>query len=152
MEKIYFEDYAVGETLVTPARTITEADIVNFAGLTGDWHPLHTDREYAAKSAFGQRIAHGLLTLSIGSSLIYRLGLHTSLPKTFIAFYGMDNVRFVHPCMIGDTIRCRWKVTDLIVKDDQRGIIVAANRIVNQRDEDLVVYTTRALVGRKPHG
>jgi len=150
MEKNYFEDYAVGECLTTPARTMTETDIVNFAGLTGDWHPLHTDREYAAKSEFGERIAHGMLTLCIGTALLYRLGPYATLPKSFIAFYGMDQVRFVHPCRIGDTLNCVWEVADLIEKDDKRGILVAKNRIVNQKGEDVVVYITRALVGRKP--
>jgi len=150
MEKNYFEDYTMGERLTTPARTLTESDIVNFAGLTGDWHPLHTDREYAAKSEFGERIAHGMLTLSIGTALLYRLGPHVSLPKSFIAFYGMDQVRFIHPCRIGDTLHCVWEVLDLIEKDDERGILVAKNRIVNQKGEDLVVYITRALVGRNP--
>ena len=150
MEKKYFEDYTVGEQRVTPARTLTEADIVNFAGLTGDWHPLHTDREYAAKTEFGERIAHGMLTLSVGTALLYRLGTYVSLPKSFIAFYGMDRVRFITPCRIGDTIHCVWKVVDLIAKDDKRGILVAENRIVNQKQEDAVVFISRALVGRKP--
>ena len=63
MEKLYFEDYTLGERFVSPARTITEADIINFASLTGDWHPLHTDVEYAKSTPFGERIAHGMLTL-----------------------------------------------------------------------------------------
>ncbi len=63
----YFEDFNVGEIAVTRARTITETDIVNFAALTGDWYPLHTDIEYAKKGPFGERIAHGLLILSIAN-------------------------------------------------------------------------------------
>jgi len=148
MEKESFEDYKVGEKFISPGRTITETDIVMFAAFTGDWHPLHTDVEYAAKTAFGERIAHGMLTLCVGSALIFRLGAYVALPKSFIAFYGMDKVRFTGAVKIGDTIRCETEVVELQVKDDKRGVIVSQNSIKNQRGEDIVVYSTRALVGR----
>ena len=150
MEKLFFEDYAVGEQFKSPARTMTETDIVIFAALTGDWHPIHTNVEYAKKAFFGERIAHGMLTLCVGSALIFRLGPFVALPKSFIAFYGMDSVRFTGPVKIGDTIHCVVQVEKLEAKDDRTGIIVSKNSIRNQRDEDVVVYTTRALVGRKP--
>lgn len=148
MEKVYMEDYTVGEKLVSPARTITESDIHTFAGLTGDWHPIHTDVEFAKKTPFGERIAHGMLTLCVGSALIFRLGPYVALPKTFIAFYGMDSVRFINPVKIGDTILCEVEIVSLEAKDEKRGIIVSKNSIKNQRGEDVCVYTTRALVGR----
>ncbi len=150
MEKLFFEDYAVGEAFKSPARTMTETDIVLFASLTGDWHPIHTNVEYAKKAFFGERIAHGMLTLCVGSALIFRLGPFVALPKSFIAFYGMDSVRFTGPVKIGDTIHCIVQVEKLEAKDDRTGVIVSKNFIRNQRDEDVVVYTTRALVGRKP--
>jgi 3-hydroxybutyryl-CoA dehydratase len=150
MEKTYMEDYAVGEVLVSPARTITESDIHAFASLTGDWHPIHTDVEFAKQAPFGERIAHGMLTLCVGSALIFRLGQYVSLPKTFIAFYGMDSVRFVNPVRIGDTIHCEVEIVALDDKDGKRGIIVSKNMIKNQRGQDVCVYTTRALVGRRP--
>ncbi len=148
MEKESFEDYKVGEKFISPGRTITEADIVMFAAFTGDWHPLHTNVDYAAKTPFGERIAHGMLTLCVGSALIFRLGAHVTLPKSFIAFYGMDKVRFTGAVKIGDTIRCETEVIELQEKDERRGVIVSQNNIKNQRGEDVVVYTTRALVGR----
>ena len=148
MEKESFEDYKVGEMFISPGRTITETDIVMFAAFTGDWHPLHTNVEYAAKTPFGERIAHGMLTLCVGSALIFRLGAYVALPKSFIAFYGMDKVRFTGAVKIGDTIRCETEVVELQEKDDKRGVIVSQNNIKNQRGEDVVVYTTRALVGR----
>jgi acyl dehydratase len=86
MEKSYFEDYTVGEKFISPARTITETDITLFAAFTGDWHPLHTDVEFAKKTFFGERIAHGMLSLCVGSALIFRLGPYVALPKSFIAF------------------------------------------------------------------
>ena len=150
MDRDYFEDYTVGEKLVSPGRTITETDLVLFSAFTGDWHPLHTNVEYAKNTPFGERIAHGMLTLCVGSALVFRLGAYVALPRSFIAFYGMDQVRFTGAVKIGDTIRCEVEVTELQAKDDQRGIIVARNAIKNQRDEDVVVYTTRALVGRRP--
>lgn len=152
MEKSYFEDYHVGEKFVSPARTITESDIHAFASLTGDWHPVHTDVEFAKKTPFGGRIAHGMLTLCVGSALIFRLGQYVTLPKSFIAFYGMDSVRFVNPVMIGDTIRCEVEIIALEHKDEKRGIIVSRNAIKNQKDQDVCVYTTRALVGRNTRG
>ena len=78
-DKEFLEDYEVGETLISPARTLTESDVTNFAGLTGDWHPLHTDAVYAAASPFGQRIVHGMLTFAIGSTLVLRLGPYAYL-------------------------------------------------------------------------
>lgn len=92
---MYFEDYEIGSKFVTSARTVTETDIVNFAGLSGDWFPLHTDEEYARKTVFKGRVAHGMLTLSIASGLLVRSGL--VFPESLIAFYGMDKVRFTAP-------------------------------------------------------
>jgi len=150
MKKTFLEDYAVGERWVTPARTVTEADVVNYAGLTGDWHPVHTDRVFAEKTPFGERIAHGLLVLAIGSTLIFRLGENRVFPEKFIAFYGMDRVRFMGPVRMGDTIHCEVEVSALIEKDTERGLLVAENAILNHKGETVVRYDTRALVGRRP--
>ncbi len=149
MEKICFEDYQVGEVLATPGRTITETDIVMFAMMTGDWHPIHTNAEYAKQSFFGERIAHGMLGLALGSALVFRLGPYVFTPKKFIAFYGIDEIRFTAPIKIGDTIRCEATVTALNAKDEKTGTIEYEARIKNQRDEDCVIFTPRLLVGRK---
>ena len=149
-EKIFMENYRVGERFVSPARTITETDIVMFAGMTGDWNPMHTDAEFAKKSFFGERIAHGMLVLSIGTALLFRMGPNVVLPRSFIAFYGMDSVRFVGAVKIGDTIHCEAEVVELKEKNQTLGIIVAKNSIKNQRNEDVVVFSTSALVGRRP--
>ncbi len=148
----YLDDYAVGEKFISPARTITEADIVNFAGLTGDWHPLHTDMTYAAKTPFKERIAHGMLTLSVGMVLPFRLGPYSSfLPKSFIAFYGMESVRFTGPAKIGDTIHCKVEVTETTDKGAGRGVLTTQNRILNQRGELLVTYVIKVLCGKRAH-
>ncbi|MGD1152897.1 MAG: MaoC/PaaZ C-terminal domain-containing protein [Syntrophales bacterium] len=149
MEKNYFEDYTLGEVFVSPGRTITETDIVMFSAFTGDWHPLHTDVVYAAQTPFKERIAHGMLSLVVGMALLFRLGPYVILPKSFIAFYGMENIRFTAPVKIGDTIHCEMKIKSLTEKDAKRGIVEAENIIKNQRNKDVIVYTTKILVGRK---
>jgi 3-hydroxybutyryl-CoA dehydratase len=144
------DDYAVGDKFISPARTITEADIINFAGLTGDWHPLHTDVEYAAKTPFKERIAHGMLTLSVGMVLPFRLGPYSSfLPRSFIAFYGMESVRFTGPTKIGDTIHCEVEVTEITDKGPDRGVLTTQNSIKNQRGELLVTYVIKVLCGKR---
>jgi acyl dehydratase len=150
VEKLYLEDYAVGEKLVSPGRTITEADIHAFAALTGDWHPLHTDVEYAAASPFGERIAHGMLVLAVGSALAFRLGPHHYLPRSFVAFYGMERVRFTKPVKLGDTIRLEAEVAAIEPKDAERGVLTWENRVVNQRGEACCVSLTKLLCGRAP--
>ena len=109
MEKLFYEDYAVGEKLRSPGRTITETDIVMFSAFTGDWHPLHTNVEFAKKTIFGERIAHGMLTLCVGSALMFRLGMYAALPKSFIAFYGMDSVRFTGATKSAIRSVAKWK-------------------------------------------
>ncbi len=149
MDKEFFEDYTVGEKFVSPGRTVTEADIVNFAGFTGDWHEIHTNVSYAEKTMFGERIAHGMLVLTLGSALGLRLG-YVVTPKSFIAFYGMDKVRFINPVKIGDTLRVEIEILGADAKDDKRGIITSEARIKNQRDEDCCIYIGKVLCGRRP--
>ncbi len=151
-EHLYLDDYEVGEKMLSPSRTITEADIVNFASLTGDWHPLHTDAEYAARTSFKGRIAHGMLTLNIGLALPFRLGPYSSyLPKSFIAFYGMDELRFPAPTRIGDTIRCEVEVVDISDKGPDKGILTIRNQIKNQRDETVASFVMKLFCGKRPH-
>jgi acyl dehydratase len=130
---LYFEDYEVGLTVISPARTITETDIVSFAALTGDWNAIHTDAEYASKQMFGQRVAHGLLGLSIASGLVTRLGF---MEETVLAFREMRNWKFSLPTFIGDTIRARVTVTEL--KPMRRlggGLVRTKVEILNQEDK-----------------
>ena len=105
----YFEDFEVGETIVTAGRTITESDIVSFAGLTGDYNQIHTDAQYAAGYVFGQRVAHGLLVLSVAMGLAVQTGF---MERTVLAFRELD-WKFSLPTMIGDTIHVIIEVTGL---------------------------------------
>lgn len=150
MEKEYFEDCRVGEKAVSPGRTITETDIVLFAAFTGDWLPIHTDAEYAKKTVFGERIAHGLLVLTVGSALLLRLGDAALLPKSTVALYEIDRVRWVAPTKIGDTIHTQCEVVRMTELDQTKGLIVVKGDIKNQRDETVATFTLKGLVGRRP--
>lgn len=142
----YFEDFEIGEEAVTAGRTITETDIVNFAGLTGDWNEIHTNKELAEHSLFKQRIAHGALVFSVATGLSVRLG---QTADTVIAFYGLDRLRFVKPTFIGDTIRVRQKIESKSERDDTSGIVTILNEVVNQREEVVVSYTAKVLIKRR---
>jgi 3-hydroxybutyryl-CoA dehydratase len=149
-ERHYLEDYELGEVFLSPARTITETDVVLFASLTGDWHPLHTDATYARTTVFGERIAHGMLTMSIGMVLVLRLGQNLYLPKHFIALSGIDGLRFTAPVRLGDTIHSVNRVAALDVKDATRGVLQYESEILNQENKTVVRWTSRMLVARRP--
>ena len=149
MIREYFEDYEKGEIFISPGRTITEADIVLYSALTGDWWEGHTNVEFAKKAPFGQRIAHGFLTLCIGTSLLFRLGDYKWLPRFFIANYGIEALRFTAPVMIHDTIRCEAEVVEKAEKDEKRGILTFDIRVLNQRNEKVLVYQNKVLVSRR---
>lgn len=147
MERLrYFEDYAVGETRETPARTITEADIVIHAGQTGDFYPHHMDAEFAKTTPFRQRIAHGTLVFSIAVGL-------TAGEINPVAFtYGYDRLRFIKPVFIGDTVRTRVTVT--AKSDDpkrpQQGRVTEKCELLNQRGEVVMACEHILLVERRP--
>lgn len=142
----YYEDFDIGQECVTLGRTITEADIINFAGLTGDWYELHTNAEKAAKSMYGQRVAHGALIFSISTGLLMQLGQPYD---TLLAFYGVDKLRFHRPVFIGDTVRVRRKVTAKDVRDERSGIVSFVNDVINQHEQRVVSYTASLLYQRR---
>ena len=146
MASKYFEDFEVGEQSKTAGRTITETDIVNFAGITGDWNEIHTNKELAERGPFKQRIAHGALVFSIATGLGVRLG---QTADTVIAFYGLDRLRFVKPTFIGDTIHVTQKVEAKSERDDRSGIITMLSEVINQREEVVVSYTAKVLLRRR---
>jgi len=105
----YFEQFEIGQQLVTAARTITESDIVSFAGMTGDYNQIHTDAEFAAKDTFGQRVAHGMLVQSIATGLAVQSGI---IEGTVLAFRE-QSAKFSLPVFIGDTIHVQLKITEI---------------------------------------
>jgi len=140
---LFFEDFVEGQTVVSPARTVTEGDVMAFSGLSGDYNPLHTDAEFAAKSRFGRRIAHGLLGLSMASGLVARLGF---IDGTAEAFLGLD-WKFRGPIYIGDTIHVRAEVARTRGMRRLGGGVVFFNvEVVNQRDEVVQKGVWRVLI------
>lgn len=129
---MYFEEFTEGLEILTQGRTITEADIVNFAGVSGDFNPIHTDAEYGKTTMFGERIAHGLLGLSVASGLGMQLGF---LDGTVIAFMGLE-WKFKAPIKIGDTIHmtARVKQTRAMAKLGG-GFVILEAKVLNHRNE-----------------
>jgi len=140
---LYFDDYVVGTVTTSRGRTVTEADIVNFAGLSGDFVELHMNEEYAKRGPFGRRIAHGALIFSISTGLTVQM-----IPdhEAIIAFYGVDKLRFVAPVFIGDTVHVTKLVTDKQVKAGSRGVVTFETTVLNQDDKAVVIYTDRLMV------
>jgi 3-hydroxybutyryl-CoA dehydratase len=149
MEKVYFEDCQVGDRFISLGRTVTETDIVMFAALSGDWNPLHTNMEYAKDTAFGVRIAHGLLVLAISSGLM-RPGEAGLFPSSTLALGGLEKVRFVAPTQIGDTLSLEGEVVKLTKVDRKRGLITASFRVKNQHGKNVMTYAVKMLAERRP--
>jgi 3-hydroxybutyryl-CoA dehydratase len=144
---LYFEEFQVGQRIISLGRTITEADIVNFAGLSGDYNQIHTDRQYSQSSQFGQRVAHGLLGLAITSGLAVQTGI---LLSTVIAFREIDEWKFVKPIYIGDTIHVEMEVVE--TKEIRRlggGYVVISIDVKNQEEETVMKGQWKVLVAGK---
>lgn len=144
---LYFEEFEVGATMVTRGRTITEADLVQFAALTGDYNPMHTDAEYAKESFMGKRVAHGMLTLSYAVGQAYQLGI---LERTVLGFRGLE-MKFSIPVYIGDTIRAEVTVKEK--KEAKRlggGVVTLDLRILNQEGKAVQKGTLTLLMASQP--
>jgi len=144
-ERRYFDDVEVGEEYESPGRTVTESDIVLFAGLSGDYNVLHTDAELMKQSIFGERIAHGLLGLAI------QAGLFTRATQAYatLAFVGL-RWKFKGPIKIGDTIRVKARVSDKReTSKKDRGIITLERQVLNQRGEVVQDGETDVMVERR---
>jgi 3-hydroxybutyryl-CoA dehydratase len=142
-----FEEYSEGEVLVSPGRTITEADVVGFAALSGDWNEIHTNEEFARKGHYGRRIAHGALIFSISMGLASRND--RSKQPDLIAFYGVDRLRFVKPVFLGDTIHLKQTVLAPEPRDAGSGIVNLKHQVFNQDGVLVTSYTAKLLVHRR---
>ena len=131
-----FEEVEAGQAFTTRGRTVTEADVVGFASLTGDWHPQHTDAVWAAGSAFGERIAHGLFVLSLAGGLV------PFDPERVVALRRVGDVVFKRPVRLGDTLRVNGKVLETSPVNEEAGLVAFAWSVVNQDDR----VVTRAKV------
>jgi oxepin-CoA hydrolase/3-oxo-5,6-dehydrosuberyl-CoA semialdehyde dehydrogenase len=146
----HFEELAVGDTLFTHRRTVTEADVVNFAGLSGDHFYAHVDDLAAKRSIFERRVAHGYFVVSAAAGLFVDPG-----EGPVLANYGLESLRFVKPVYPGDTIRVRLTVKQKIAKDTPpdgvpQGVVAWDVEVTNQNDEPVAVYTILTLVKKKP--
>ena len=141
----YYEAFEIDGVVESVGRTITEADIVHFAGISGDHHALHTDAEFASGSLFGRRIAHGALVIATGL-FIQMEGANQAL----LAYYGIDRLRFVGPVFIGDTVRVRVRVVGKTPKDEVRGLVTFEKTVLNQQGQTVIAYTDKMLFKRSP--
>jgi 3-hydroxybutyryl-CoA dehydratase len=143
----YFEDFKVGEVLVTGRRTVEGGDISRFAGLTGDFNPLHTDEVFASQTPFGTRVAHGILTLAVSNG---QQNLSGWFEGTALALIGLDRLRFTLPVKFGDTIH-----TEMTVKQARpsskadRGVVTFDVVVKNQRDEVVCTYEENVMMRRR---
>lgn len=144
---LYFEDFSVDHVSKSRSRTITETDIVNFAGLSGDFVELHMSETFAAQGPFGKRIAHGALIFSISTGLGVQMN---QITDTVIAFYGVDKLRFTHPVFIGDTIHVVKKVIATDRKADDRGVVTFETTVLNQNGSPVIVYYDKVLMKGRP--
>lgn len=148
--RLYFEDLVPGQPQRSGGRTVTEADVVSFAGLSGDFHSLHMDETYAAGTVHGRRIAHGLLVVSMTSGLVARLPLMLGLEKTTLGLTQVD-LRFVRPTFIGDTIRVELEVQDKQEgRKPDRGSVTIRRVVINQHDERVLEGSWTLVVRRNP--
>jgi acyl dehydratase len=143
----YFEEYVVGESMTTRGRTITEADIVQFGSLTGDFNPMHFDAEYMQAHLLGKRVAHGMLTLSYAVGQAYQLGF---LERTVLAFRAIE-MKFSEAVYIGDTIHVEITVKE--TKEAARlggGLVTFEVKIVNQAGKTVQKGDWVVLIASKP--
>jgi acyl dehydratase len=144
----HWEEFTVGEVLVTGRRTIDAGDVSRYAGLSGDFNPLHVDAEFAKTTPFGERVAHGILTLAVSHG---QQNLGGWFEGTTLALLGLDRLTFTAPVRFGDTVR-----TEMTVKETRqaskpdRGVIVFDVAVKNQRDEVVCSYVETVLMRRKP--
>lgn len=147
MEPKFWEDFAVGEKIKTDSITITDAHLVNWAGLTMDFYPLHMNEEYAKKTAFGQRIAHGPLTFALSIGLVGSTGI---LGDSLVAWIGIENMRVPAPVMIGDTLTVDAEVTKKReTKRPENGITVFHYTIRNQKGVCVMEFDNLFLMKRR---
>jgi acyl dehydratase len=148
MRGLYWEEWDIGAEFESPARTVTEADIVMFAGISGDYNPLHINEEYCKTMPFGTRVAHGPLVYAIAAGLLFQLHLYDD---TLIAFLGFEKLMFTKPVKPGDTIRARIKVLEKReTSNPERGVMKRELKVLNQRDEVVEDALQAFLLKRKP--
>lgn len=147
MAQRVWEDFELGQRFGTASLTVTEAHIVGFAGLTGDFYPLHMDEVYASKTNFGTRIAHGPLTFCLAVGLVGQTGI---FQDSLVAFLGADRMRFQHPVRAGDTVHVEVLVSQKKESSrPDRGVTVMEYTVKNQKDEAVATVEMSFLMHRR---
>ncbi len=145
---LYFEQFEVGQVYVSAGRTITESDIVAFAGLSGDYNQIHTDAEFSKTTPFGQRVAHGLLVTSIASGLVTLSGL---IEGTVLAFREIGSWKFTKPVFIGDTVHVQTEVINTkALKRLGGGAVELELSVLNQNEEVTMKGVWKVLIASQP--
>lgn len=145
---MYFDEFQPGQKILTSGRTITETDVVNFAGLSGDYNQMHVDAIYSQKTPFGQRVAHGLLVVSIVSGLAVQTGV---MEGTVMAFREINEWKFIKPVFLGDTVQAELEVKE--TKDMRRiggGAVVLEISVKNQHADIVMKGAWTVLISARP--
>lgn len=130
---LYYEDLNEGQTFTSPARTVTETDLMSFAMLSGDWNPIHTDEQFAKSTAYGKRVVHGMFGLSMVTGLLDRTGLFGG---SVIAMLGIRDWRFEAPIFVGDTLHFDMEIiSKRLTSKGDRSIVDRKFYLLNQRGE-----------------
>lgn len=137
----FYDEVAVGDSVATIGRTITESDVVEYADSTGCWLPIHTDREFAAETDFGERVVQGTFLLGLAEGLLY-----SNEPTGIRANAGMDDIRFRRPVYIDDTVHFEVDVLEKTPRDEESGVVTLGVEGKNQREETVVEYQTNLLM------
>ena len=140
-----FEQFNVGDTYVCQGRTVTEADVVHFAGISGDYNPLHTDEEYGKTTPFGGRIAHGVLILAMATGQINQTGLFEGTTLALL----QQTIKYVGAVKFGDTIHLEFKIAEKKeTSKPDRGILTLENKILNQHGQTVLEVQEVVMVKR----
>lgn len=147
MQEKYWEDFAIGNKMRTGEVTVTEAHVVNWGCLTGDWYPLHFNAEYAKTTSFGTRVAHGPLILSLAVGLVAMSGFYGN---SILAWIGAENVRVMVPVRIGDTVHVEIEIVNKKeIRKSDRSITIIRYTIKNQRSEDVATMDFIMMMHRR---
>ncbi|MEX1023803.1 MAG: MaoC/PaaZ C-terminal domain-containing protein [Planctomycetota bacterium] len=132
---LWFDEFRAGQTFVSPGRTITEADVVNFAALSGDWNPMHTDATFARRTPFRQRVAHGMLVESVATGLGVRTGIFDG---TIAALTDMV-IHWRNPCLIGDTVTLELEVAAVDAQPSRRSGKIHFLAVIRNQDGKVLI-------------
>ncbi len=145
----YFEEFAAGDSFESGGRTITDATLENFSGISGDYSDVHTDDEVMKQSEFGGRIGHGILSLALMQGLMWLSGYNRG---TAAATIGWDQLKFPAPLRVGDTVHAAWTIREVRASRSKPafGILVEDCRLLNQRGDTVLSGTHVLLVHRRP--